>query len=420
VRIDGFWKKYRAEVDLHRDVSIFIGWNGTGKTTFMNLLLASLRADINSLANYDFSSIGITLRENKSVRNISISRIKQEGPFDLIRYKVGKNAWTIPLISSESTFNRNFRFSPSRNLELKNLKEELSKLLKIASLSVHRIAEEALLEEEATPRQRRAISPIDLRLDKLIQQLTVYQLSLAEQTSKISTTFQKNVLLSMLYDEKFDKFNFQESLTTELTKEKDGLSKAYKELGIVDEGFKGRIDLHMSALKKSLDSIRKSHKSGNNAMTIDEALPLSLLKRTQHVINLSLEAENRKQEILSPIRKFIRILGKFLHDKKIYTNQSGELTVERDGDVVPIPQLSSGEKQLIILLTETLLQRDQPFIFITDEPELSLHIEWQSKVISSIRELNPKSQIIVATHSPEITAGWSSDVFDMESVINHE
>ncbi|WP_409070870.1 AAA family ATPase [Hymenobacter sp. HSC-4F20] len=103
----------------------------------------------------------------------------------------------------------------------------------------------------------------------------------------------------------------------------------------------------------------------------------------------------------------------------MYTNQSGELTVEKDGSIIPIPQLSSGEKQLIILLTETLLQRNQPFIFLADEPELSLHIEWQAQVISSIKQLNPKSQIIVATHSPEITSGWINNVLQMESVVTN-
>ena len=61
--------------------------------------------------------------------------------------------------------------------------------------------------------------------------------------------------------------------------------------------------------------------------------------------------------------------------------------------------LSSGEKQLLILLTQTLLQEKQPFIYIADEPELSLHIEWQHKIISAIKELNPNVQIIAATHS---------------------
>lgn len=81
--------------------------------------------------------------------------------------------------------------------------------------------------------------------------------------------------------------------------------------------------------------------------------------------------------------------------------------------------LSSGEKQLLILLTETLLQQNSPTIFIADEPELSLHIDWQRKIISSVRELNPNAQVIVATHSPEIAGLWTSNVINMANITKY-
>ena len=72
----------------------------------------------------------------------------------------------------------------------------------------------------------------------------------------------------------------------------------------------------------------------------------------------------------------------------------------------------------MILLVETLLQKNQPFIFLADEPEISLHIEWQAKVISSIRQLNFEAQVIVATHSPEIAGSWKGNVINMEDIIS--
>jgi predicted ATPase len=79
--------------------------------------------------------------------------------------------------------------------------------------------------------------------------------------------------------------------------------------------------------------------------------------------------------------------------------------------------LSSGEKQLLILLSEALLQRQTPAIFIADEPELSLHVTWQEKVVSSIRGLNNAAQILAATHSPDIVGALSSRTIDMETII---
>ena len=79
--------------------------------------------------------------------------------------------------------------------------------------------------------------------------------------------------------------------------------------------------------------------------------------------------------------------------------------------------LSSGEKQLLILLSETLLQRQSPAVFIADEPELSLHVKWQEKLVPSLRELNASSQIIAATHSPDIVGPLSDRTIDMEVLL---
>lgn len=52
-----------------------------------------------------------------------------------------------------------------------------------------------------------------------------------------------------------------------------------------------------------------------------------------------------------------------------------------------------------------------------DEPELSLHISWQDKLLSTIRDLNPNCQLIIATHSPSIFAnGWENNLKFMEDI----
>ena len=80
-------------------------------------------------------------------------------------------------------------------------------------------------------------------------------------------------------------------------------------------------------------------------------------------------------------------------------------------------QLSSGEKQLIIILLTVLIQDNKPSILFMDEPEISLHIEWQMKIIQYIRELNPNVQVIMATHSPAlIMEGWMDKVFEVSDI----
>jgi len=82
-----------------------------------------------------------------------------------------------------------------------------------------------------------------------------------------------------------------------------------------------------------------------------------------------------------------------------------------------LSELSSGEKQLLIILGQALLQEQKPTIFIADEPELSLHLKWQTSLTNAITSLNPKAQIIFATHSPDIVAAQQNKVIRMENML---
>ena len=69
-------------------------------------------------------------------------------------------------------------------------------------------------------------------------------------------------------------------------------------------------------------------------------------------------------------------------------------------------QLSSGEKQILLILTTVFLQEEKPNVLLMDEPEISLHIGWQDKLIEKLRLLNPQCQLILTTHSPNDKLLW--------------
>ena len=86
-------------------------------------------------------------------------------------------------------------------------------------------------------------------------------------------------------------------------------------------------------------------------------------------------------------------------------------------------KLSSGEKQMLVILLTVLVQDNSHCVLFMDEPEASLHIEWQQRLISMIRELNPNVQIILTTHSPAvIMEGWLdavTEVSDISTSLEH-
>lgn len=79
--------------------------------------------------------------------------------------------------------------------------------------------------------------------------------------------------------------------------------------------------------------------------------------------------------------------------------------------------LSSGEKQILIILLTALTEDHQPYVIFMDEPDASLHFEWQKRLIGMVRALNPNAQLILTTHSPAIIIdGWRDAVTEVSEI----
>lgn len=88
------------------------------------------------------------------------------------------------------------------------------------------------------------------------------------------------------------------------------------------------------------------------------------------------------------------------------------------GKHISMYELSSGEKQILFIMMKVMLQEKQDCIMFLDEPELSLHVDWQEVLIDKIQMLNPNCQLIIATHSPSLLFdGWDSKVSNIDTLI---
>lgn len=88
---------------------------------------------------------------------------------------------------------------------------------------------------------------------------------------------------------------------------------------------------------------------------------------------MSLESEEEIKNMFLPINLFLETLHEFITDKE-FNSISGELVIENKHGPTSYSSLPPGEKQLLTLFIETLLQQNKPFIYLTNEPELSPHI----------------------------------------------
>ncbi len=107
----------------------------------------------------------------------------------------------------------------------------------------------------------------------------------------------------------------------------------------------------------------------------------------------------------------------FTATKKTIVRDEARVTLMQWGERLDLRLLSSGEKQLLVILMTVLLEDGDPTILLMDEPEVSLHIEWQQTLIETILLLNPNVQIILSTHSPAlIMNGWMDKVTEVSDI----
>ena len=119
-----------------------------------------------------------------------------------------------------------------------------------------------------------------------------------------------------------------------------------------------------------------------------------------------------------PKTKFQNIMDELFKDtNKTIDRKSNEIQFFQNGEILTPYQLSSGEKQMLVIMLTVLVENGEHYALLMDEPEISLHIEWQKGLLNLIRELNPNVQIILSTHSPAlIMDGWMDIVTEVEDV----
>ncbi len=419
VEINKLWGIKNINCPLDNDVNIIIGSNGSGKTTFLNIIEAVLQCDIHVLSSIQFESVTIYLEGVDSIRVIQTT----DGNVLNFLYKFND--------TEEYTFTSNDSGRRGRTSiyflnTISTIRQRLESMVNIAWLSVNRY------NPIDAKNEYREIDDnfVDSKLLKLMHELIVYRLRLEGVVNELINQQSQEVFSLLLYNREYDVYNpqnIQKYLNLDTKNIQTALFRVFSQLGISSEKSED-IKGHISAMSTSVQKLQNKGR-----ITFNDIFPLSLVNRTLSLIEISKKYTVRKEKVLEPVTKYLNCLQRFMNDKVFtFSGKTGNLKVElkpidfeRNGEKTTYNielqhnLLSSGEKQLLILLTQTLMQEQQPFIYIADEPELSLHIEWQHKIISAIKELNPSAQIIVATHSPEIAGQWGKYITNLQNVTEY-
>jgi predicted ATP-dependent endonuclease of OLD family len=364
------------ETTMDRHVNVLFGLNGCGKTSLLKILHSAMRNDGSLLVRVPFTSASVTIYSihyeknftrtttkpaglgSPAIQEPSEIRIDESGSLRLVQAGIQKLQWkTTPADEEASKASWNHRYLPTSRL--------LTGGIAAMSRSLFAGGPERLMVSE---------EQIDAYFAESIKNLWINYTS--QLLSRIGKA-QENGLASILKAVLSPPVRFSRKLAIELDSH-----QAY-------ESMKKFVTRQGSPRLLSQENDFKKRYEADPTL---RGVVLDINK-----------IENEIEQANSPRRQLEDLISNLFSGGKTtkFTDQSIEIKAA-SGVNIGLDSLSSGEKHLLMLLVDTLLAQENSMII--DEPEISMHVDWQRKLIQIMRVLNPEAQLIVATHSPEIMA----------------
>ena len=354
---------------LNRDVNLFFGLNGSGKTSLLKILNASMDKDATSLAVVPFKKARVTIYS---------AFFKKKFTYILNKQKSKKE---------DNEHKRRIRLSREMNIQDRQLEEVIDLRWEIEPDT--RDSRIGTWQHEYLPTSRLLQMGYELSHDTGVslsdeEALDRYfELALKSHWVDFFGEIQKKV---RQLQEKALVDILNEVLTTRQTKSKKVKSldweTAYEEM--------------VTFLRRQNPKAKPSSKRAFSKRYRESILLRKVIDRIDRV-------EQEIEAAMAPRTKLQNLIGRmFSGGKTVKFAETSVDVIAEDEETIGLRALSSGEKHIIYILLECL-RVDISSIMI-DEPEISMHVDWQKELISAMRELNPRAQIIAATHSPEVLA----------------
>lgn len=421
-----------VDIIFNEDLTFLYGLNGTGKTTALKLMMALLIPSLKTLIEIPFTRVEITgqLRNgtlitvccnktNKSM-NLKSSLVDGELSIDIPR---------IDMDDAEAYLEREYRNNPII-LSIRDVSSPIFLGLDrrfIAPISRH-------IRPQFNSRQM----ALEFERDKMISEHQNYDLGLAEVSSIIvdfvrtlkirqqraDSDFRKQLLLDSFAYVEPQKHSFttgppSEKMFSSFRVKRKTILATLQKLDLASEEFEQTSEMFFSKIEEIITSIKTTSKSKKNSRPVMDEKYINAITawmvnrhqvdRIERLFQLVTDYQQTQDEIFKPIIEFNELVNRFFGQtgKKLEIGRDGLIKIRIGDDNKSLQGLSSGERQILIMLAHLSLNRNlrKDGIFIVDEPELSLHMAWQDMFVEAVQSANPRLQIILATHSPAIIAG---------------
>jgi hypothetical protein len=295
--------------------------------------------------------------------------------------------------------------TPRNEAQHLGLQQQLAELVKLSWLPIwrsHSAISRDLPDERFQP-------SIDAKLAQVTRDFATYFSSLQTRAQRETDLFQEKIFLSLVSS------SYRRSLTTSsfphyAVTDQSELEAVFNEFKMDRAKTRRSISNHFERLRSATEKF-----GSDGSITADDLVVMYDNQRLARILSDWRRLQASKNKIYAQRDTFVEILNRLFSRKIARITDRNEIEiVTQSGKIFPPSILSSGEKQMFIMLGEVLLYEEYPFVFIADEPELSLHVGWQSELVRSIERLNDNVQIIFATHSPDIVGDNAKYIIKME------
>ena len=362
---------------LNRDVNIFYGLNGSGKTSLLKILDSAMNHDATTLERVPFKSAEVRIYSilYDKVFTHTIERLSGRKRED-IQITIDTDSFVI-----SDAVSKQFRKSARLAWKIKPKGSE----------------ETSFWSHQYLPTSRLYVGPSRLR----------------------STAIASQVGLSQLSEEELDLY-FADALQALW------LSYSNNILSIVrkaqEEGLANILRAVLSTKKKRQVAPKTDSQTMYNRVaaflerqgSADVLGPFESFEaryledpRLKSVVGDINSVEKKIEQAMVPRDKLQSLIRSMFSGKEVLFKDNSIDVQINDRVSIGLSQLSSGEKQLLWIFVETLLAGDNSILI--DEPEISMHVDWQKQLVAAMQKLSPSAQLILATHSPEIMADIPND-----------
>lgn len=429
-------------IKFYSDLTFLIGINGSGKTSALKLILGLISPSFYYLTRIEYESAELVCSsvEDEEDIIIRVQRVPEANMFVLyLKYGgVEYRSEEIPRFIKKPDFESRTEIEEFSVIE-QGYKERFDNLeithtiRNLATpkfLGLDRRIYEGKAIDQKILNKRRFLYPnikrrfidennktlaIDDSLEEVQYLIYDYFRKIANQQPRISEEFKQKIFQST--------FDFADDLTVvsmpentdEVLAKKERVSAAIENLGL--NYLRYNVNTFFNKMQGVISQYIEFKRRKSEERISDEELRIlrkwfnnnSQLRRIDDIIRFSQIYQDKIEELRFPLRKLEEIASNFLKESKksLVVTENGDLRVMlKNGKVADVFELSSGEKQIIIMIAHLIFEEDQKpsGVFIIDEPELSLHLAWQEIFVDSIIAASPKTQFILATHSPSIIA----------------